>query len=57
MKTNDEFMISTFEKEEKKATNKYNSSLAEGKRSNSGFKTSAASMFTHQTGGKNSYQD
>ena len=58
MKTTDEFMISNKEKEEKKvAPTRMGSNLNEGKRTNSGFKTSAASMFTSQTGGKNSYQD
>lgn len=56
MKTNDEFMISTFDKEEKKMPGRTNSSaLGDGKRSNTGFKTSAASMFTNKTGSKPTY--
>jgi len=53
--THDDFIITSIDKEEKKMQSRIHSALAEGKRTNSGFKTSAASMFTSQTGGKTNY--
>ena len=72
MKTNDEFMITSMDKEESKhasnidsmknniGSSKDSSSMnhfGKSKRTNSGFRTSAAAMFSNQTGGKWAFTD